>query len=204
MLEREWISLANDRLKLTESGLEALGSHRSGVVLRGSSVSACGVHSAMKLSLLYRGPLASCNYDLPLLPVRQTATRRLQLEVGTRPPCPFRRVGRRRLATHSLRILFTPWGEARYPPLVSAGASPTDPLAAYSASRDSNELVLPSIGWGRDLSRIGLVYLASDARFTLRRVRRRKAAAARRRRAQLVGVVGLREAFDAITIPRSG
>jgi hypothetical protein len=65
----------------------------------------------MPLSLLYRGPLSSCNYDCRYCPFAKRTENRSQLEKDAAALVRFTDW----LATetaHRWRILFTPWGEA--------------------------------------------------------------------------------------------
>lgn len=61
------------------------------------------------LSILYRGPLASCNYDCPYCPFAKHFSPRAELEQDRADLARF--VAHLTGWTRSMRLLFTPWGE---------------------------------------------------------------------------------------------
>lgn len=65
----------------------------------------------MKLSILYRGPLASCNYDCPYCPFAKRHDSHAQLEADRAALVRFVDWVRRNPHDDELAILFTPWGE---------------------------------------------------------------------------------------------
>jgi MoaA/NifB/PqqE/SkfB family radical SAM enzyme len=65
----------------------------------------------MNLSVMYRGPLASCNYACGYCPFAKRRDTRTQLDTDRRALSRF--VGWLEAQhTHTWRVLFTPWGEA--------------------------------------------------------------------------------------------
>ncbi len=63
-------------------------------------------------SILYRGPLSSCNYSCNYCPFAKTTNTRAELEDDARKLARFVAwVGGR---SESIRVLFTPWGEALF------------------------------------------------------------------------------------------
>ncbi|WP_020524029.1 STM4011 family radical SAM protein [Catelliglobosispora koreensis] len=65
----------------------------------------------MDLLLLYRGPLASCNYDCPYCPFAKRQDSREQLRADRAALSTFVDWTIRNPDGHQLEILFTPWGE---------------------------------------------------------------------------------------------
>jgi MoaA/NifB/PqqE/SkfB family radical SAM enzyme len=65
----------------------------------------------MRLMLLYRGPLASCNYDCPYCPFAKRRDPPEQLRQDREALARFRDWVTRNPDGHQLSILFTPWGE---------------------------------------------------------------------------------------------
>jgi MoaA/NifB/PqqE/SkfB family radical SAM enzyme len=65
----------------------------------------------MNLSLLYRGPLASCNYDCPYCPFAKRRDSVAQLREDRAALHRFVEWARQNAAGDRLSILFTPWGE---------------------------------------------------------------------------------------------
>ena len=65
----------------------------------------------MNLSLLYRGPLASCNYDCPYCPFAKRRDTRDQLAEDRQALRRFADWGVANPDAHRLSVLFTPWGE---------------------------------------------------------------------------------------------
>jgi MoaA/NifB/PqqE/SkfB family radical SAM enzyme len=67
----------------------------------------------MDLSILYRGPLSSCNYGCEYCPFAKRRETRDELAVDERALGRFVEwVGRQGAAGHAISVLFTPWGEA--------------------------------------------------------------------------------------------
>jgi MoaA/NifB/PqqE/SkfB family radical SAM enzyme len=64
----------------------------------------------MKLSILYRGPLSSCNYACDYCPFAKRKESRAQLELDRHALERF--VSWAAASPHQLSVLFTPWGEA--------------------------------------------------------------------------------------------
>jgi MoaA/NifB/PqqE/SkfB family radical SAM enzyme len=64
-----------------------------------------------RLALLYRGPLASCNYDCPYCPFAKRRDTRAQLDADRAALARFVDHVRRNPAGDRLSVLFTPWGE---------------------------------------------------------------------------------------------
>lgn len=65
----------------------------------------------MNLTLLYRGPLASCNYDCPYCPFAKRRDSRAQLTADRAALARFVDWAARNPDGDTLSILFTPWGE---------------------------------------------------------------------------------------------
>ena len=65
----------------------------------------------MNLMLLYRGPLASCNYDCPYCPFAKRRDSPAQLRADREALSRFRDWVCQNPHGHRLSILFTPWGE---------------------------------------------------------------------------------------------
>ncbi len=65
----------------------------------------------MNLMLLYRGPLASCNYDCPYCPFAKRRDSPAQLRADRLALQRFREWVDQNPGGHRLTILFTPWGE---------------------------------------------------------------------------------------------
>ena len=66
---------------------------------------------ALKLSILYRGPLSGCNYDCSYCPFAKHVDDRAKLTVDAAALGRFHDWVKSRTADQ-LKILFTPWGEA--------------------------------------------------------------------------------------------
>jgi hypothetical protein len=67
--------------------------------------------TALALSLLYRGPLASCNYDCPYCPFAKRRDTVEQLRADRECLDRFVRWCTENPGRHRLSVLFTPWGE---------------------------------------------------------------------------------------------
>ncbi len=67
---------------------------------------------ALTLSILYRGPLSSCNYDCGYCPFAKRRESAAELDADRLALGRFVDWAERRPAGDSLRVLFTPWGEA--------------------------------------------------------------------------------------------
>jgi MoaA/NifB/PqqE/SkfB family radical SAM enzyme len=65
----------------------------------------------MNLSILYRGPLASCNYDCPYCPFAKRRDDRAALRTDREALTRFVDWAHANPDGHRLSILFTPWGE---------------------------------------------------------------------------------------------
>lgn len=65
----------------------------------------------MRLSVLYRGPLASCNYDCPYCPFAKQRDTRAELRADRAALERFTDWVRRNPDRDEISILFTPWGE---------------------------------------------------------------------------------------------
>ena len=84
----------------------------------------------MNLSILYRGPLSSCNYACGYCPfAKRTETRR---RAGPRPGVPGRgsSSGSAAVTADTIGVLFTPWGEALVRALVPGCARGAHAAAA--------------------------------------------------------------------------
>jgi hypothetical protein len=163
----------------------------------------CARGAAMHLSILYRGPLSSCNYGCTYCPFAKHAETRQEHAADQRALGRFVDWAVRQTA-HSLGVLFTPWGEAlirkRYQQaLVSLTQMPhvrkaaiqtnlTSPLA-WVEDCDKSKLALWCTYHPTETSRAR--FLSRCADLTARAVR------------YSVGVVGLHEHFDEIAALRA-
>src|SRR5918912_2956045 len=88
-----------------------VGRHRSLSLFSPNARINGGLRTAMNLSILYRGPLSSCNYGCTYCPFAKHAETTAEHEVDRRALERFVAwVGERR--DDWISVFFTPWGEA--------------------------------------------------------------------------------------------
>ena len=154
------------------------------------------------LTLLYRGSLSSCNYDCPYCPFAKRRDSRAALARDAAEVARF--LDWARGAAHELRVLFTPWGEAlvrrHYREAVLA-------LAALPQVRQvavQTNLAAP-LSWLEDAppGKVALWCTYHPGQTTLARFTERCARLRAMGVAHSVGVVALREHFDAIRALRA-
>src|SRR5262249_54816859 len=93
------------------SGAGALRRDRAVAVLGEGAPADGGLRVALTLSILYRGPLSSCNYGCAYCPFAKHAETADELAVDRRALERFTRWVAGRTAD-TISVLFTPWGEA--------------------------------------------------------------------------------------------
>lgn len=155
----------------------------------------------MKLSILYRGPLSSCNYACDYCPFAKRKESRAQLDVDRRALERF--VSWASSSPHELSVFFTPWGEALVRPWYR------DAMVALSRMPHVERVAAQTnlscrVDWlaHADVEKVALWTTfhptqVSATRF-LRRCKELRELGVR----HSVGVVGLREHFDAIRFLR--
>lgn len=154
----------------------------------------------MQLSILYRGPLSSCNYGCEYCPFAKHHETRQELHEDARALSRFVEwVDRQGRAGHRFAVLFTPWGEALVRPwyqeaLVRLTNMPHVPRAAIQTN------ISCRLNWAArcDITKLGLwcTYHPGEttrARFVAR-CRKMDALGLR----YSVGVVGMRDHVDEI------
>ncbi len=137
-----WPNSTGDRLRLTEAGMER--SDTLGPWLYSTTAQRLdgGIRAAMNLSILYRGPLSSCNYGCDYCPfAKHTETDEEHAADARALERFFQWVESRR--DDQLSVLFTPWGEALVRKALPAGVDPADEPAAGGKSRHSDQSFLP-------------------------------------------------------------
>src|SRR4051812_46347375 len=92
-------------------GHGAVGCHRPVALLGESAGAYGGVRAEVKLSILYRGPLASCNYACRYCPFAKHRESREEHEADGRALARFVDWVETR-AEDRISVFFTPWGEA--------------------------------------------------------------------------------------------
>jgi MoaA/NifB/PqqE/SkfB family radical SAM enzyme len=154
------------------------------------------------LRILYRGPLASCNYDCPYCPFAKRRDSRETLERDARDLARF--VAWACAAPEPLAILFTPWGEGLVrrhyiEALVALSHAPRVQRVAIQTNLSSNLRWLERAN--RDTLALWCTYHPGEVtreRFTARLQRLREAGVR-----FSVGVVGAREHFAEIDALRA-
>lgn len=156
----------------------------------------------MNLSVLYRGPLSSCNYGCRYCPFAKRAETKAQL-LGDRQGLDDFAAWLGREARHRWRILFTPWGEALVRPWYRRTAAALTHLAQVDSVAVQSNLSC-GLGWVHASRTDRLVFWATyhptevaRERF-LRQVCRLRTLGAR----VSVGMVGVPEFVDEIRAMR--
>ena len=151
---------------------------------------------ALTLSILYRGPLSSCNYDCAYCPFAKRRETAEELERDRVALDRFITWIERRPAEDRIRVLFTPWGEALVRRWYREG------LARLTALRQVERAVVQTnLSCGLDwVERCDLNKLALWTTFHPTQIRREKFLQRCRELTHRgvhfsVGVVGLREHF---------
>ena len=148
----------------------------------------------MNLSLLYRGPLSSCNYGCPYCPFAKHTETDDEHDADGRALRRFLDWARAQEGKHALSVLFTPWGEAlirrRYQrALVELTNLPHVEKAAIQTNLSCR------LDWAEecDKSRLGLWATFHPGEVTRARFLEKCREAERRGIRFSVGVVGLKE-----------
>lgn len=152
---------------------------------------------ALDLSVLYRGPLSSCNYDCPYCPFAKQRSSAAELAADRQALARFTAwLGQQ---PHRFAVLFTPWGEALPRAWYRTALVSLSHQANIRRVAIQTNLSCP-VGWTREANRDTLALWATyhpgevtQERF-LRRCRQLSDLGIR----YSVGVVGLREHFPAI------
>lgn len=152
----------------------------------------------MKLSILYRGPLSSCNYGCVYCPFAKRRETRQELLLDRRALERFVAwVGRR--VDDSMAVLFTPWGEALIRRSYQRALVDLTAMRHVRRAAIQTNLSAP-LGWVEECDKQKLAFWATYHPTEISRSRFVKKALELVSRGVRfsVGVVGLREHFDEI------
>jgi MoaA/NifB/PqqE/SkfB family radical SAM enzyme len=151
----------------------------------------------MKLAILFRGPLSSCNYGCEYCPFAKRHETDAELE-GDRAAL-TRFVAWVRSSPHQLSVFFTPWGEALIRRWYRDAVCHLSRLPNVVRVAAQTNLSMP-LGWleDADASKVALWSTYHPNETTRARFLAQLATLQRLGIATSVGVVGLREHFDEI------
>lgn len=171
-------------------------------MLNSVPVGALAASSDAILSLLYRGTLESCNYDCPYCPFAKRQDSRARLEKDAREVARF--VAWVGTQTRPISILFTPWGEAIVRRHYRQAVTDLSRMAHVRQVAMQTNLSGP-LGWLAQAGegKVGLWCTYHPGQTSLERFLERCARLDRMGVAYSVGVVAMREHFDAIRALRA-
>jgi len=157
----------------------------------------------MKLSILYRGPLSSCNYGCVYCPFAKRRESRQELSIDRRALERFVAwVGRR--ASDSISVFFTPWGEALIRRSYQRALAELTAMPHIRRAAIQTNLSAP-LDWveGCDKEKLALWTTFHPTEVTRARFVKKALDLVDRGVRFSAGVVGLREHFEEIVALRS-